>query len=116
MPAFTSDWVPMMLRVRPAQFTTMRVVALGARLRARSTSSAPGTLMAPGMLIVWYSSKRLASSTTMSASLSIKALTSVADIDGVLRLDSTSSPKALPGTLTSRNNSPPAAAQPLKPF
>ena len=31
MPAFFSDWQPMMLRVRPAQFTTTSVSGLGAR-------------------------------------------------------------------------------------
>jgi hypothetical protein len=31
MPAFFSDWQPMMLRVRPAQFTTISVSGLGAR-------------------------------------------------------------------------------------
>ena len=52
-----------MLRVRPAQLTMMRVDGSAASSRARSTSSAPGTLMPVGMLMVWYSSKRRASST-----------------------------------------------------
>ena len=116
MPALMSDCAPMMLRVRPAQLTTMRVVALGANERARSTNSPPGTLMEPGMLMVWYSSNRRASSTTMSEPRSSSALTSCAEKEGVLRCDSTNSPKALLGTLTSRNNSPPPAAQPAKPF
>jgi hypothetical protein len=42
----------MMLRVRPAQLTMTRVFGSGASARARSTSSAPGTLMLPGMFIV----------------------------------------------------------------
>ena len=61
-PALISDWVPMMLRVRPAQLTTTSVAGPGASAAARSTSSAPGTLVAVGMLIVWYSSNRRASS------------------------------------------------------
>ena len=65
-PALISDCVPMMLRVRPAQLTTTSVSGPGARAAARSTSSAPGTLVAVGMLIVWYSSNRRASSTTTS--------------------------------------------------
>ena len=56
MPALTSDWVPMRLRVRPAQLTITWVLGWGASSRTRSTSSAPGTLMAVGMLMVWYSS------------------------------------------------------------
>ena len=115
MPALTKDCVPMMLRVRPAQFTTMRVLGLGARARARRTSSAPGTLMPVGMLMVWYSSKRRASSTTMSVPWSIKALTSGALSEGVWRCDSTNSPNDLLGTLTSWNSSPPASAQPCRP-
>src|SRR5450830_721398 len=82
-PAFTSDWVPMMLRVRPAQLTTMWVLGSGARAAARSTSSAPGTLTPLGMLMVWYSSKRRASSTTTLAWLSIRAFTSSAQRGGV---------------------------------
>ncbi len=68
-PALISDCVPMMLRVRPAQFTTTRVAGSGASAPARMTSSAPGTLVAVGMLIVWYSSNRRASRTTTSAPL-----------------------------------------------
>jgi hypothetical protein len=119
MPAFTSDCVPMMLRVRPAQLTMTRVAGSGASSRTRSTSSAPGTLVAEGMLIVWYSSKRRASSTTTFAlpfSLpSISACTSGAESDGVCRSCSTSSPKDLLGTFTSRNSSPPAPRQPSRP-
>jgi hypothetical protein len=55
-PALSSDWAPMMLRVRPAQLTMMRVAGSGARARARSASAAPGTLTLPGMLMVRYSS------------------------------------------------------------
>ncbi len=64
MPAFTSDCAPMMLRVRPAQLTITCVAGSGASARTRSTSSAPGTLVAVGMFMVWYSSKRRTSSTT----------------------------------------------------
>ena len=74
-PALINDCAPMMLRVRPAQLTMIRVAGFGASCRARSTSSAPGTLMLPGMFMVWYSSKRRASSTTTSASRSSSACT-----------------------------------------
>ena len=42
MPALRSDWQPMMLRVRPAQFTTTSVSGSGARSWMRQASSAPG--------------------------------------------------------------------------
>jgi hypothetical protein len=71
--------------------------------------------MPVGMLMVWYSSKRRASSTTTSAWLSSSACTSSAASDGVWRSLSTSSPKALLGTLTSMNSSPPALRQPSRP-
>src|SRR5271166_497057 len=48
-PALIKDCAPIMLRVRPAQLTTTIVSGDGARSRARSTSSAPGTLVAPGI-------------------------------------------------------------------
>ena len=115
IPALINDCVPMMLRVRPAQLTMMRVVAFGAMARARKTNSAPGTLTPLGMLMVWYSSKRRLSRTTTSALESIKALTSCADRDGVWRTDSTNSPNDLLGTLTSRNSSPPPSFHPCKP-
>ncbi len=95
MPAFTSDCVPMMLRVRPAQLTITRVAGSGASSRTRNTSSAPGTLVAPGMLMVWHSSKRRASSTTTLARSSISAFTSGAESEGVWRSCSTSSPNDL---------------------
>src|SRR4030095_257120 len=60
IPAFTSDCAPMMLLVRPAQFTTTSDEGDGAAAGARYTSSAPGTLSAVGMLIVRYSSNRRA--------------------------------------------------------
>ena len=68
-----SDWVPMMLRVRPAQLTMIGVCGEGVRLSTRRTSSPPGTLMLPGMLMVWYSSKRRASTITTSCRLSMSA-------------------------------------------
>ena len=115
IPALTSDCAPMMLRVRPAQLTITCVRGSGARSRTFNTSSAPGTLIAPGMLITWYSSKRRASSTTTSASAASSAWTSCAGSDGVWRCSSIHSPKALLGTLTSMNSSPPAAAQAASP-
>ena len=66
-PALISDCAPMMLRVRPAQLTTTSVSGDGAISRARSTSSAPGTLVAVGIDTREYSSNGRLSSTTMSA-------------------------------------------------
>ncbi len=114
-PALISDCVPMMLRVRPAQLTTTVVAGSGASARARSTSSAPGTLVAVGMLMTWYSSNRRASSTTRSARPSSRARSSRASTAGVPAAASTSSPNALLGALTSMNSSPPLAAQPSRP-
>ena len=71
-----SDCAPMMLRVRPAQLTTTSVSGSGATSRTRSTSSAPGTSMPPGMAMRWYSSHGRLSSTTMSARRSISACSS----------------------------------------
>src|SRR5882672_505521 len=48
-PALISDCAPMMLRVRPAQLTTIMVSGDGAISRARNTSSAPGTLTPVGI-------------------------------------------------------------------
>ena len=42
-------------------------------LSTRRASSPPGTLMLPGMLMVWYSSKRRASTITTSCRLSMSA-------------------------------------------
>ncbi|MNT52816.1 hypothetical protein D3C72_1898580 [compost metagenome] len=114
-PALIKDCVPMMLRVRPAQFTMTRVCGSGASSRTRSTSSAPGRLVAVGMLMVWYSSKRRASTITTSACSSMSACTSRAASDGVWRFASTSSPNDLLGTFTSRNTSPAAAIQAASP-
>ena len=94
-PALISDWVPMIDRVRPAQLTMMVVSGSGAALRARSTSSAPGTLTEPGMFMVAYSSKRRTSRMATLALLAISAATSSALNDGVCRRTSTSSPNAL---------------------
>ncbi len=57
-PALISDWAPMIERVRPAQLTMMVVSGSGAARPARNTSSAPGTLIEPGIFMVAYSSKR----------------------------------------------------------
>ena len=73
-PALISDCAPMMLRVRPAQLTTTSVSGEGAMSRTRSTSSAPGTLVAVGIETRRYSSNGRLSSTTMSARLSISRL------------------------------------------
>src|SRR5258708_2468459 len=71
-PALMSDWVPMIDRVRPAQFTMMVVSGSGATRPARSTNSAPVTLMEPGMFMVAYSSNRLTSSTAILAPAAIQ--------------------------------------------
>src|SRR5438046_547541 len=52
-PALISDCAPMMLRVRPAQLTTTIVLGEGAMSWMRSTSSAPGTLVALGVEARW---------------------------------------------------------------
>ena len=67
MPAFLSDWQPMMLRVRPAQFTTTSVSGSGARSCTRYASSAAGLSMPPGMHMRWYSSNGRESRTTSFA-------------------------------------------------
>ena len=51
-PAEISDCAPMMLRVRPPQLTTTSASGGGARSAKRYTNSAPGTLVAVGMLLV----------------------------------------------------------------
>src|SRR5271154_866258 len=68
-PALISDCAPMMLRVRPAQLTPTSVSGDGAMSRARSTSSAPGTLVEVGLDTAAYSLKGRLSSTTRSAPL-----------------------------------------------
>ncbi len=55
-PALISDWAPMMLRVRPAQLTTIVVSGEGTMSCTRNTSSAPGTLMPVGIETREYSS------------------------------------------------------------
>ena len=55
-PALRSDCAPMMLRVRPPQLTMTVVSGDGTISVKRYTSSAPGTLIAVGMLLLWYSS------------------------------------------------------------
>ena len=82
-PALISDCAPMMLRVRPAQFTTTSVSGDGAMSRMRSTSSAPGTLVAVGIETRWNSSNGRLSTTTMSVPLRISASSSSAEMLGV---------------------------------
>ena len=115
MPALISDCAPMMLRVRPAQFTTTSVSGLGAMSWMRSTSSAPGTLVEVGIETRWYSSNGRLSTTTMSALLLISASSSLAEMLGVPLSCSTCSPNALLGTLTPENSSKPAFSQPVTP-
>ena len=55
---------------------TMVVPASGTRSPMRYTSSPPGTLMAPGMVMRWNSSIGLLSSTTIGVPLVISACSS----------------------------------------
>src|ERR1700733_15523604 len=110
-PALISDCAPMMLRVRPAQLTTTIVSGDGAISRARSTSSAPGTLIPVGIDTREYSSNGRLSSTTTSAFSHNRLSSSVALMLGVPFECSTYSPNALLGTLTPENTSNPAATQ-----
>jgi hypothetical protein len=57
-PALISDCGADDRAVRPAQLTMMVVSGSGAARPARSTSSAPGTLIEPGIFMVAYSSNR----------------------------------------------------------
>ncbi len=83
MPALRSDWQPMMLRVRPAQFTTTTVSGSGARSCTRQASSAPGVSMPPGMFMRWYSSYGRESRTTTFRPSSSQRLSSSGAIRGV---------------------------------
>ena len=103
MPALMRDCAPMMLRVRPAQFTTTVVPGSGAASPTRCTSSAPGQQIPPGMLIARNSSIGRLSSTTRDSPPSIIALSSSAEIEGVSNSCSTYSPNALLGTLMPEN-------------
>src|ERR1700733_9556228 len=114
-PALISDCAPMMLRVRPAQLTTIVVPGDGAISRARSTSSAPGTLVEVGIDTREYSSNGRLSSTTRSAPSPINLSSSAAVILGVPLVCSTYSPNALLGTNTPENSSKPAAPQAATP-
>ncbi len=97
-PALIRDCAPMMLRVRPAQFTTTSVSGEGAMSRARSTSSAPGTLVAVGIDTRENSSSGRLSRITMSARSRISAASSSAEMLGVSQSCSMNSPNALLGT------------------
>ena len=114
-PALISDCAPMILRVRPAQLTTTSVSGEGAMSRTRSTSSAPGTLVAVGIETRRYSSSGRLSSTTMSAPSRISRLSSSGPMFGVAQACSMNSPNALLGTYTPEKSSKPAAAQPATP-
>ena len=82
-PALIRDCAPMMLRVRPAQFTTTVVFGFGASSRTRYTSSPPGTQVLPGMFITRYSLSGRLSSTTRSSPASMRARSSSALSEGV---------------------------------
>ena len=114
-PALISDCAPMMLRVRPAQLTTISVSGEGAMSRARNTSSAPGTLMPEGIETRVYSSNGRLSSTTILVPLRISASSSLALTLGVPLSCSTNSPKALLGTCTPEKVTKPACSQALTP-
>ena len=115
-PALISDCAPMMLRVRPAQLTTTSVSGEGAMSRMRSTSSAPGTLVAVGIETRWNSSNGRLSTTTMSVPLSHQARRAPRrEMLGVWQACSMCSPNALLGTLTPENSSKPAFSQAAMP-
>ena len=114
-PALISDCAPMMLRVRPAQLTTMAVSGEGAMSCTRSTSSAPGTLMPDGIEMREYSSNGRLSSTTILPPLFIIASSSAALTLGVPLSCSTNSPKALLGTCTPEKVTKPAFSQAATP-
>ena len=114
-PALIRDWAPMMLRVRPAQLTTIVVSGEGTISRTFSTSSAPGTLMPVGIEMREYSSNGLLSSTFRSTPLRIMASSSVALTLGVSLSCSTNSPNALLGTCTPENVTKPAFSQAPRP-
>ena len=101
----------MMLRVRPAQLTTTSVSGFGAMSWMRSTSSAPGTLVAVGIETRWNSSNGRLSTITMSVPLFISASSSSGETLGVWLMCSMCSPNALLGTLTPENSSKPAFSQ-----
>jgi hypothetical protein len=105
----------MMLRVRPAQLTTMVVSGEGAMSRARKTSSAPGTLMPVGIEMREYSSNGRLSSTTSLVPSRISASSSLALMLGVPLSCSTNSPKALLGTCTPEKVTKPAFSQAAMP-
>jgi rhodanese-related sulfurtransferase len=114
-PALISDCAPMIDRVRPAQLTMMRVSGSGAAAPARSTSSAPGTLMPEGIEMREYSSNGRLSSTTILVPLFIMASSSAALTLGVSLSCSTNSPKALLGTCTPEKVTKPAVSQAATP-
>src|SRR5262249_16308120 len=114
-PALISDCAPMMLRVRPAQFTTTIVSGEGARSRMRSTSSAPGTLTALGMETRWYSSNGRLSSTTTSLCSSMSRCRSCAQLLAVPAASSANPADPLPGTINPGNRPDPSLVPPPTP-
>ncbi len=114
-PASISDCAPMMLRVRPAQLTTMVVAGDGTISRTRSTSSAPGTSMPVGIEMREYSSNGRLSSTFISVPARIIASSSCGLTLGVPLSCSTNSPKALLGTCMPENVTKPAFSQAATP-
>ncbi len=104
-----------MLRVRPAQFTTTKVLGSGASSRMRYTSSAPGRLCENGSVKLWNSSGVRLSTTTMSSPRATRSCSSSTSIHGVCFSCSMTSPKALLGTLVPENSSRPSRSQPSVP-
>ncbi len=93
----------MMLRVRPAQFTTTGVSGERSTACARPTNSTPGASRPPGMLITWNSSNGRLSRITISSPASSRCFSAAASICGVSWACSTTSPNALLGTLKPLN-------------
>ena len=77
----------------------------------RSTSSAPGTLVAVGIDTRWNSSNGRLSTTIMSVRPRSSAIELLGEMLGVPQACSICSPNALLGTLTPENSSNPAFSQ-----
>ena len=103
-PAWRRLSAPRIDRVRPAQFTTISVSALGTISAIRYASSPPGMEAPVGIDMRRYSSIVRLSSTTMSRFSAIQAFSSGASTLSVPKWCSTHSPNALLGTFTPLNS------------
>ena len=102
MPIRWRTWVPVMLRVRPAQ---LRITVVSGSISfwmsvMRRASSPPGILRPPGMQKRWYSSGVRVSRITSLSPRWMRWWRSSAVISGTWWITSSFSPKSLLGTLT----------------